>query len=544
MRLLLGVLTWTLLIGASTARAGPVEDLLPGEWYQVPDSHMRAVDPCPNRTCDYSAVGGQAAVMGAWGGGAFDTARDRLLVWGGGHGDYAGNELYAFDLTSLRWSRLTEPSSPPGEDVPYAPDGNPTSRHTYNYVQYVPIIDAFCSFGGAAFYISGQTGTQHTDCFNFATGLWEQRADVTARGSIIGAFSAVDPSTGHAWLHGCGGMASLAEYDASADSWTSHGGQWTESEYFSYSLTAAIDPVGQQLVAVGGGAAYRWDLTVSGDSAAVVLSTSGEQTVVQASTPGFVYDPVSAIFVGWAGGAEVLTLDPTTWAWTRVAAAATNTVVPTAPASNGTFGRFRYAPTHNVFVVVNAVDEDVFVYRLSDGTGQSPPIVTLAANPSSVARGGSSELSWSSQHATGCTAAGAWSGSRPTSGSETVGPLDATSSFQLSCTGSAGTGGASITVEVPALDAGSALDVARPEASVDAGVVDARSPQDAGDGDTRMTLDAGSATDGAAADRGVGRPEGCACRGAATGSGLGWGLLLGLGALGRWRRWAGSSPCP
>jgi hypothetical protein len=38
--------------------------------------------------------------MAAWGGGAHDTKRDRLIVWGGGHGDYGGNELYAFDVNT------------------------------------------------------------------------------------------------------------------------------------------------------------------------------------------------------------------------------------------------------------------------------------------------------------------------------------------------------------------------------------------------------------------------------------------------------------
>ena len=33
---------------------------------------------------------------------------------------------------------------------------------------------------------------------------------------------------------------------------------------------------------------------------------------------------------------------------------------------NGTYGRFRYVPSLNVFVVVSGVDENVFVYRLDN----------------------------------------------------------------------------------------------------------------------------------------------------------------------------------
>ncbi len=42
------------------------------------------------------------------------------------------------------------------------------------------------------------------------------------------------------------------------------------------------------------------------------------------------------------------------------------------------------------------------------------PTVSLAANPTSVANGASSTLTWSSTNATSCTASGAWSGSKAT----------------------------------------------------------------------------------------------------------------------------------
>ena len=41
-------------------------------------------------------------IVYAWSGGTVDTVKGRLLVWGGGHSDYWGNELYALDVASLR----------------------------------------------------------------------------------------------------------------------------------------------------------------------------------------------------------------------------------------------------------------------------------------------------------------------------------------------------------------------------------------------------------------------------------------------------------
>ena len=84
--------------------AGPVEDLPAGQWYEVPNSRLRSVlpDPLPPGNPKY--------ITGAWSGGAYDTKRDRLIIWGGGHGDYGGNEMYAFDVNALSWSRIWGPN--------------------------------------------------------------------------------------------------------------------------------------------------------------------------------------------------------------------------------------------------------------------------------------------------------------------------------------------------------------------------------------------------------------------------------------------------
>ncbi|MEK7703476.1 MAG: hypothetical protein AAB426_00845 [Myxococcota bacterium] len=74
------------------------------------------------------------------------------------------------------------------------------------------------------------------------------------------------------------------------------------------------------------------------------------------------------------------------------------------------------------------------------------PVVTLFANPSTVDSGGTSTLTWSATNATSCTASGAWSGAKATSGSEPTGTITAMSTFTLTCTGSDGSGSRSATV--------------------------------------------------------------------------------------------------
>src|SRR3989344_245719 len=99
-------------------------------WYSIPNTHMR--DVCPSS----SNLGNCAQVIQAWGGGAVDTSRNRLIIWGGGHTDYYGNELYVLDLNSLAWQRLTNPS-PRASDAETLSDGNPNSRHTYDGLAYI-----------------------------------------------------------------------------------------------------------------------------------------------------------------------------------------------------------------------------------------------------------------------------------------------------------------------------------------------------------------------------------------------------------------------
>ena len=68
------------------------------------------------------------------------------------------------------------------------------------------------------------------------------------------------------------------------------------------------------------------------------------------------------------------------------------------------------------------------------------PTVSLGANPATIIIGASSTLTWSSTNATSCNATGAWTGSRGTSGSETVTPTATGQSvYGLSCTGAGGT---------------------------------------------------------------------------------------------------------
>jgi hypothetical protein len=76
------------------------------------------------------------------------------------------------------------------------------------------------------------------------------------------------------------------------------------------------------------------------------------------------------------------------------------------------------------------------------------PTVTLTANPTTITdeRNNGSTLTWSSTNATSCIASGAWSGSKPLSGTASTGRILSTKTYTLSCAGPGGSASAHATV--------------------------------------------------------------------------------------------------
>ena len=148
--------------------------LPPGHWYEIPDSRLDQSGVFPPSPVP---PGNPPSVMGAWSGGVIDTKRNRLLIHGGGHGDYAGNEIYAFDLHTLKWTRIWGPS--PNWAIPMKAadesnqeyhDHNPESVHTYGGFIYLPHLDKVWR-GGGAHWIGGG-GSLASWMFDMATSTW------------------------------------------------------------------------------------------------------------------------------------------------------------------------------------------------------------------------------------------------------------------------------------------------------------------------------------------------------------------------------------
>jgi len=98
---------------------------------------------------------GPRSIIDAYSGFAWDSRRGDLIIYGGGHANYPGNEVYRWRATTLVWERMSLPSDLTIGDYPWltvdGPNVSPQSAHTYDNNIYLPIVDRFLTFGGPTF---------------------------------------------------------------------------------------------------------------------------------------------------------------------------------------------------------------------------------------------------------------------------------------------------------------------------------------------------------------------------------------------------------
>ena len=342
-------------LAASSLRAGSAADVLeelkPGEWYEVPNSKLRAVLPSP------LPLGVPTGIMTAWSGGTWDPVRDALvLAANGGHGDYGGNEVYAFVLSSLAWQRLTDPSpaGPPSQTSEALADGLPASRHTYSGVTFLPKQDKVFTTGGSLWGNGG--GSRGAWAFDVPSRKWGRLAD--APGSQVTAMATHDPVSGLVFSLIQNGQ--LVAYDPAKNSWSNRGGPGTWAEY-DPARTMVLHPKRRELLVIGGGHVMVFDISRSSASPRTISTTGGE-AIVTKQGPGLAYDPVTDRIVGWVGGGDVYSLDLATRTWTRHET--TSSTVPPLSPHQGTYGKWQYIPSRNAFIAATRIDESVWLYKL------------------------------------------------------------------------------------------------------------------------------------------------------------------------------------
>lgn len=102
-----------------------------------------------------------SAVIRCWSSFAWDSVNSRLVMYGGGHANYDGNEVYIFNGSTRQWQLAFYPTdvqivTPPAEFKTVDGDTHsPVSSHTYGNNHYLPNLNRFVTFGGAAAHTGG-----------------------------------------------------------------------------------------------------------------------------------------------------------------------------------------------------------------------------------------------------------------------------------------------------------------------------------------------------------------------------------------------------
>lgn len=363
MRILTAALILVLVPATLTSAQRP-EDMEPGTWLEVPNTLLVDVVADPEEFPGIRGTTGPRAIVGAWNGGAFDTRRERLVITGGGHSDYYGNELYGFDVNTLRWERLTDPTPNPPGGVDIQPDGTPQARHTYDGLAYMTHLDGFWVFAGSGSTIGGAgfPPTTNVWTYDFTAEAWSYVATPPPEGPPAGEGSSAvyDPETGLVW-YGEGRNSNPSD-GWGLWSWNPDDATWTHhdnSTVFS-SASATIDTTRGLAFFLGRGQFQVVDVR---SATPAPEGWDAPSALIDSRAPGIDYDPVTDRVVAWAGG-PVYSLDPESREWEMIDA-------PGAPTPNGTgtFGRFAYAASVNAFVSVNQADENVFFFKNGAGAG-------------------------------------------------------------------------------------------------------------------------------------------------------------------------------
>lgn len=367
--------------------------------------------------------GGPGSVVAAWSSFAWDSTRGDLLLWGGGHANYAGNEMYVWDGGTGAWARGSLSSR---VDASYNVVDNaaPQSAHTFDNNNYLPINDMFLTFGGGAY----QSGSN----FSSAKGregpwLWDPaKADPNKVGGTSG--SGYDPTSlgGNMWTNRQGqwsgtevpgyingttayrtengkdvvyltadsnasGFPSLYRYtlgdvrNGGADKWEMVG---VMVNSVGYTGAATIDTANNLYVRSSIGGAYGdlavWDLDYSNpanpgnnrDVSVNLQYADGTPFEINASY-GVEYDSASGKILLWSGAAKgkVWSVSPEMDSagkvlnkWTVTALSSTTAQQPSGNFGTGVLGKWKYVSELGAFVALNEYsfstgDAEVWLYK-------------------------------------------------------------------------------------------------------------------------------------------------------------------------------------
>ena len=347
---------------------------------------------------------GFAAITEAWNGAVFASrfgASGSMIVFGGGHGDYFGSSVHAFDIAARRWSRISDGYVSGGAneygagavypDAAY-PDGSPLPPHTYGYVQYDAAGNDYLLFKGQTELGPEIKATPIPHMFNLDSLAWRRGPKHPSAILESGGWTTWDARRRILWGHsgdsgnGFIGFCPDGDHgDGTFGSWTAlHPKKIRTADHNAMALDPARDIVAlivgatDALYAIDPGAPEREiaQLSSSGDRpkisecAALEYAPNGKRFVYYSANDGPQIYSIAA-----PAGSEWPELTAGVWNWDKLLddrnnldpVADAHAISSCAVNRSHTFGRFRVATygTVDVAILVRHIDTPVYAMRLN-----------------------------------------------------------------------------------------------------------------------------------------------------------------------------------
>ncbi|MDX2367650.1 MAG: Ig-like domain-containing protein, partial [Colwellia sp.] len=419
------MLSSTLETNSQMSLIDEIELMPEGSWKKINENFFSEVwAPAELRSLNGLSNPKPSKIVEAWSSFAWDSNYGDLIIYGGGHANYSGNDVYRWRSSTRRWERSALASEVVQDDLGNwrAIDGvfsAPSSAHTYDNNVYLPVAKRFMTYGGAAYnnggpyklqvdattdrptgpyvfdpalangdQVGGTTGShvQRVSPHPEVTGgqMWANRdinANISGSPSLpskyINGSTAVTVENGVDVIYltaSAGGTAQqLYKHtitdinDPTQDSWEQVGRYWNG---FGGKGSGAYSPLSNVFVRTAGGSFVYWDLTTPGASNKNELFTPEDPSGLFSLTGyyGMDFYPINNTFYLWNGSTDVWKLTPpsqiSTLGWSI---AKDNLFVSSAPngdAGTGIIGKWKFAEDLNVFVGLQDVSEgNIWIYK-------------------------------------------------------------------------------------------------------------------------------------------------------------------------------------
>jgi hypothetical protein len=333
-------------------------------WFQIPNTRMDTVCPPDDYNgTTYAWSANCKNVMYAWSGGVEDTSRHRMLIWGGGHNDYPGNEIYSLNLylNPVTVARITDPTTATqsgakgpanlgGPCVAMMSDGTANNAHTYNAMVYDQTKDRILVLPDGVTCRNGDTVPRIVS-YSVADSSWVLKSN-GALESDYNDIVAVDSSTNHYWINT---FHHFYDYDPARDQLTSKLDISTDTH-----IGGAYDATRKLFAVLGPNTFYsintrtfvKTNLTMPSSCSAIASPTY----------PSVVWDSDRDLLVIYNNAGD--TVYEYNLGSNTCAARTTNPNPCGSPGTEtrGTFGRWQYEAAYKVFALWNDPHQNACVW--------------------------------------------------------------------------------------------------------------------------------------------------------------------------------------